>query len=342
MVDQLQSYCAGAFPDLHDVKTCRLKSISSGWESDVYSFNMEYGRIGKREIRELILRVYPGIDAHIKSEREFMGMKQLYDMGYPVPEVHILEKDNRIFDGPFMLMERIHGEGFWPILVEATGKKQKELLTLFCGLLVQLHELDWHPFPACTEEADNDDKYRFIDMSLREGREILRKFSFLPGFIPVIHWLEERRDLVPCYRPSPIHWDFHPGNILLQKDGKAVVIDWTQICISDYRFDLAWTLLLMSTYEGPEWRGLILGEYERLSGRCVEQIEYFDVAACVKRLLIIVISVVSGPDKLGMRSDAVEMMKRQMGATGKVYNLLQKRTEISIPEVENMLSENRC
>ena len=36
--------------------------------------------------------------------------------------------------------------------------------------------------------------------------------------------------------------------------------------ISDSRFDLAWTLLLMSTHGDPEIRGLILREYKRLSG----------------------------------------------------------------------------
>lgn len=342
MEKQLQFYCNSAFPDHQDVRIIGLRSISAGWESDVYSFDIEHGPIGERRFRELILRVYPGNDANEKSKREFRGMEQLYKAGYPVPEVFILERDNLFFDGPFMIMERINGEGFWPILVGATGNRQKELLTLFCRLLVQLHELDWHQFPEDTVDSDYDDPYRFIDRNLKKGREMLRTVLTLPGFIPIIQWLEERRDLVPCNRPSLIHWDFHPGNILFQKDNAAVVIDWTQICISDYRFDLAWTLLLMSTHENSEWRGLILKEYKRLSGRQIEQIEYFEVFACAKRLLSIVFSMTLGPEKLGMRPEAVDLMKDQMSAIRKVYNLLQERTDMEIPEVEEMLSRYHC
>lgn len=159
-----------------------------------------------------------------------------------------------------------------------------------------------------------------------------------PGFLPVLEWLEARRDQVPCLRPSPIHWDFHPGNVLLRDDGSMVVIDWTGPDVSDSRFDLAWTLLLVSTHEDTKWRDLVLQEYERLVGTKVEQIEYFDVAACARRLLSVVISLSEGPEKLGMRPEAVAMMKQQMGAIEGVYDLLLERTGIRVAEVERLFA----
>ncbi len=63
----------------------------------------------------------------------------------------------------------------------------------------------------------------------------------------------------PCYHP--VHWDYHPGNVLLRDDSSAVVIDWTQIDVSDPRFDLAWTLLLVSSYEGAERWGCVPAQW---------------------------------------------------------------------------------
>ena len=153
-----------------------------------------------------------------------------------------------------------------------------------------------------------------------------------PG-LAILHLLDGVR------RPSPIHMDFHPGNVLLRDDGSAVVIDWTGFDISDSRFDLAWTLLLVSTHEDEEWRDLVLQEYERQAGIRVEQRAYFDVAACARRLFSVVLSLSEGPEKLGMRAGAVTMMKQQMGSIKRVHGLLQERAGIRVPEVDRLLAQ---
>ena len=159
-----------------------------------------------------------------------------------------------------------------------------------------------------------------------------------PDFLPIVEWLEKRRDDVPCPRPSVTHQDYHPENVLVRDDGSAVIIDWTSIAISDARFDLAWTLVLVSSYEGTEWRNRMLQEYERLAGAKVEQIEVFEIAACAKRLTSVVISLADGPEKLGMRPDAVKMMRQQLGALEKVYELLLERTGIRIAAAEELFA----
>jgi aminoglycoside phosphotransferase (APT) family kinase protein len=146
--------------------------------------------------------------------------------------------------------------------------------------------------------------------------------------------LDERRDGVACLQPSPIHWDFHPANVLLRKDGSAVVIDWTQVGVSDARFDLAWTLLLAGSQGSMAWRDRILAEYERLVGARVEQLDYFEVVACLKRLGSVIISLTHGPEKLGMRPEAVAMMKQRLDAIRKVYELLVERTGLEVAEAE--------
>ena len=334
---RLQAYYARAFPARQGVQVSDLARISAGWESDMYSFTVEYGPAGERRREELILRIYPGSDAHDKSAREFHGMSQLHRVGYPVPQVLILERENSPFGKPFVIMERIEGQVLWPLLSSSPKEKQRELLTLFCELFVQLHTLDWPPFERDMARYDTGDPYTFVDHQQREWRLALTDFP-QSGFLPVLEWLEARREQVPCLRPAPIHWDYHPGNVLLRDDGSAVVVDWTQVEISDPRFDLAWTLLLMGSNESVEWREFILREYERLAGAQVEQLEYFDVAACTKRLASVYFSLSLGPEKLGMRPDAVAMMKQHMEAHQKVYDLLLERTGIRIAEVERLLA----
>ena len=226
----------------------------------------------------------------------------------------------------------------WPLLF-GTGKREPELMTLFCKLLVDLHALEWRPFVDDVSRYDTGDPYLFIDQMLDFGRSALEHYPQL-GLAPVMEWLEARRDQVPCLRPSFVHLDYHPGNILLRDDGTAIVIDWTQVDISDPRFDLAWTLLLVGIYEGAGWRDVILKEYERLAGAQVEQTEYFDVFACAKRLFDVLVSLSEGPEKLGMRPEAAAQMRKQMGATRKVYDLLLERTGITLPEVEKLLDYN--
>jgi len=180
------------------------------------------------------------------------------------------------------------------------------------------------------------DPYALVDRFLSMARSFLMRFS-KPDFLPILEWLEARRGDVPCLRPSVVHLDFHPANILLRDDGSAVVLDWTQVGVSDARFDLAWTLLLVGAYEGTAWRERVLREYERLVGNLTKQLGYFDVAACFKRLLSVVVSLSDGAEELGMRPGAEAVMKAQIGALHGVYDLLLERTDIRVAEVERLL-----
>ncbi len=125
---------------------------------------------------------------------------------------------------------------------------------------------------------------------------------------------------------------------MLRDDGKAFVIDWTSIDVGDFRMDLAWTILLISTHGSPEARRIILDEYERIVGYKVEQIEYFDVIACYRRLFGILVSLTTGADKLGMRPEALMSMKQSVDHIRNVYALMYDRTAIAVPEVETLIS----
>lgn len=202
MQKPLQQFCRDSFPELEDILITEPESVSEGWESDVYAFDLEHGYPGDRVIREMILRVYPGNDANEKSYREFDGMKKLHSAGYPVPDVFALSRDQSPLGKPFMLMERITGQGMWNVLSSSTVEHQMQLLSEFCELEAGLHSLDWRILEDEDAERFND-PWCFIDEYLDMGRHFLKSVG-ATGFQSVMYWLEERRDLVPCRKPCPV------------------------------------------------------------------------------------------------------------------------------------------
>ena len=82
----------------------------------------------------------------------------------------------------------------------------------------------------------------------------------------------------------------------------------------------------------------------REAGTCLvldgeEQLAFFEVYACLKRLYSVVASLTYGPETLGMRPAAGAIMRRQLGASKRVYDLLLDRTGITVPEVEEIVKD---
>ncbi len=336
--EQLEAYIAGAVPQWRQARVTDLMSLSSGWECDVYSISVEHGFPDHRKREDLVLRVYQGSLAYEESAYEFQGMSVLHEAGYPVPRMILTERDRSPFGKPFTVMERIHGREMWPLMFPSPSEVIPEMLDLFVSLFVRLHALDWRPFLPHVDGLDPHKPLVFVERELERWEERVSRFG-LPGFLPVIAWLKKHREEVPCEKPSIIHWDFHPGNILIAIDGTGSVIDWTQWDISDARFDLAWTLLLISTQRDAKWREVVLREYEKQAGTRVKGIEYFDVAACAKRLFFVVAAFQDGPEALGLRAEVVSMIKALMKPVGKISELLLERTGMQIPEVERLLEQ---
>jgi len=324
-------------PGIGEVNIKNATALNVGWESIIYAFDLVPVPERDRQPERLILRIYPGEDARHKAIREFEGIQRLYAVGYPVPAVYLLEQNNSPFSKPFIIMEYIEGEIMWPILDRATPDDAATFLTRFCELFIQLHTLDWHGFVPPQDQPAVQNPYHFVDSYISMLKNMAKSFPALNLFLPVIEWLEARRDGVPCQHPTPVHWDFHPGNLIVQPNGTIKVIDWTQIQVTDPRFDLGWTLLLAGAYSGNDIRTFILEEYQRLSGMRIENLAFFDVANAIKRIASVMISFSAGAEKMGMRPDAIANMRRDFPALRWVYNLMVERTGIGIPEVEQFL-----
>ena len=331
--DQLRSACERALPGRVSVDVSELEPLARGWETDNTAFILESGPPGRRQRQELVMRIYPGDNAAAKAAHEFRVLDALHRVGYPVPEPLALVDGDSPAGGPFVLMERIRGEMMWHLLDRMHGADEQRLLDQFCRMLADLHRLDGRGF-LTDPTIDTADPLAWTRRELARFRQFVGAMLPKSGFDAALEWLEARARELPCLRPAVVHWDFHPGNVLIRADGSAVVIDWTGGTVTDPRIDLAWTRLLMGAHGRAEWSAKVLAGYERHIGARVEDIEYFDAAMAVRRLFDVTVSLGQGAERLGMRPGAVDHMRATLPALGRVYDLFRRITGLRIAEVE--------
>ena len=314
-----------------DVQLVNFQAISDGWETEVYRFAQGYNGVFKSRI----LRMYPGTDAVEKCEREFQGLRQLKASGYPVPEVFEHSADPIWLGKPFIVMQKIDGAPLGRIM-QMQSEHFPELLARFVTLLVDLHRLDYNPFLWLSPVMLQNDPAAFLHLKLAEGRRLIVDQMRQTWAIPVMDWLDAgAASITP--QIAVMHEDFHPWNILISADDSAYVIDWGGIEVGDYRYDLGWTLVLSGTHGSQAERDLVLSEYERLAGHPVEQIDYFEAFAALRRLFGFAASLSSGAESVGMRPEAAAIMRGQHERFRRVYDVVRTVTGLRLPEIERLL-----
>jgi aminoglycoside phosphotransferase (APT) family kinase protein len=318
--------------------------LGSGFETDVFAFTLQTERAGAEESQDLVLRVYAGEDVSEKAGREFNAMSRLHKTGYPVPQVLVLQRDPAPLGRPFMIMERIHGVSLESACWSASEERRQELAALHFQWMARLHALEGNTLLPDSPLADSRDPYDFIDHEISMLSDLFQRLERRepPSLREALCWLHSRRALVPCERLSVIHGDFHRGNVLIDAEGALVVIDWSNVRLADYRTDVAWTRLILSIIRRvtglPDESDAEARMYERFAGKPVTQIEVFEVIACTKLLLSVLISLQFGAARQGMRPEAEALMRRDAEATKYAAALLQERTGLKMPDLQDALS----
>jgi aminoglycoside phosphotransferase (APT) family kinase protein len=305
--------------------------LVSGFESEIHAFQLQ--RSGSSP-QNYILRLFTGEGAAGKLEREAKALSLLGNAGYPVPALLLQETDPGILGKPFEIIERLEGQALWPVLAAAEPSRQRELLARFGSLLAQLHQLDWRAF------AEHPDRYEnrpslLLDEIISYYRSLYAKYS-LTGFLQLTDWLDGHKHEINV-QPAVVHQDFHANNVFLCADDRMVVIDWTQFAVSDYRIDLAWTLLIMGDLGNPDWGQQILNAYDSHAQYPMEHMDYFHVIVSMKLLASTVISLTFGPEVVGLRPEAVELTKEQISIYRRLSQQIRNTTGLTVPELEDML-----
>jgi aminoglycoside phosphotransferase (APT) family kinase protein len=263
-------------------------------------------------------------------------MRQLREVNYPVPWVLLLADKNSPFGKPFVIMEEIEGKMLSSMVRRPSGEPEPHLLHLFCKLLADLHALNWR---RAVSDVSRYQAQGLVGSWITKTRRLIEQFE-VTYYDEVLDWLQTRTEAVTPTEPTVVHGDFHPGNVLLRTDGAPFVIDWTGADISDGRFDLGWTLVLIHEFYGLTLRDQVLAEYQRITDVCVENLEVFEVAAALQRLASITILLRKGREKLGMRPGIETRIMQHIGHVGLTYAVLRDRTGLSIPAIDSLLQSS--
>ncbi|MBD3172702.1 phosphotransferase [Candidatus Bathyarchaeota archaeon] len=300
-----------------------LEEVNLGWETELFTFRSN----GRGEQRNLVLRVFSGDQADEKVVKEYNLMRKLGEVGYPVPSVYHLDASAEVIGKPFIIMERVIGETLEASYHKGSKEEMEEEITRLIRLLVDLHKLDISQFS------------KLPNLSIITIENLVGKFDVIskahaPWLSPVIDWLRKNKPMTSD-NYALCHNDYHGLNVILDKDDNPYVIDWGAAGICDPRFDLAWTILLYTTFSDPLFRAPIIKIYNQLDGK-TDYLEYFEVLAATRRITDLV-SVTSGGSEHGLKPEALEMMRNSRTHYIKVHDFLTERTGYRLKEFDELL-----
>lgn len=152
--------------------------------------------------------------------------------GVPGPEV-VAVLDNEDALGPGFVMALVEGETVpQKILRDARFAKVRNEMAAICGeILARIHATPLSALPDLPRATAKDKL-----AALR--RQYLEQQRPRPVFELAFQWLARRLPAEPPGRL--VHGDFRNGNLIIQPDGVAAVLDWERAFIGDPMYDVGW------------------------------------------------------------------------------------------------------
>ncbi|MCZ6641636.1 MAG: phosphotransferase [Gammaproteobacteria bacterium] len=255
-VDDLREACLSHLPDLADHTFSEPpERLPGGNETSIFAISFDVPPHHPCS-GPLIIRIFDNPASHFEQYRwEAATHDVLVRSGYPVPKVLVAARHAKI--GAFVIMERLNGvmlgsQGLeMPAGVLHFPKIYRNLPATLADLHLELHRVD--PLPL-------QQKLSTLEVA-QEG--------FTPvGRINRIHELAPRKwssahracEVLLTQLPTTTdarlcHGDFHPLNVMTEKNRITGVIDWSKICFADREYDLANAHLLLqaSVLVLPGW-----------------------------------------------------------------------------------------
>jgi aminoglycoside phosphotransferase (APT) family kinase protein len=235
--------------------------------------------------------------------REYRIIEALTDT--PVPHCRAWGscEDTSILGSTFYLMEFIDGwspisEPEWPEPFLSDLSLRPALAYELVDAIAELSKVDWKA--RGLEGLGRPDG--FHDRQVDRWMAHLDAFSFreIPGLDEAAAWLRDRRPR--SYRPGIMHGDYQFANVMFHHGAPArmaAIVDWEMGTVGDPLLDLAWVVMGWPDegedrsgsgyvdYEGMPDRADLLERYATVSGRDVDEIDYYVVLARFKMAIVL-------------------------------------------------------
>lgn len=313
----------------HSIKN--INEINMGWETELFTFQSQFLESGTIVKEDLVLRVFSGDEAAKKASKEYILMKKLCTIGYPVPPVYNLETSGEFIGKSFIIMKRVIGKTLDATYQNETPRVLKEGISKLVELFVQLHNLDPSEFKNIPNLSSSDPIQKHLNY-FKTTRDDLA-----PWMTPIIDWIIKNKPKEASKCQSLCHMDYHGMNIMIDENDQPYVIDWGASTIADYRFDLSWTILLYSTFGGSMFRTPLIEIYQNLSGKKIKCLKFFEVMAATRRIIDLIKTTVDHRS-VGLKPEAVKMMQDSKDHYEKVHGFLENRTGIRLKELALLIN----
>lgn len=219
-----------------------LRPLAGGASREAWALTAVYDDQREALVLRLDMATTMNPEALARAE-EFLLMRHMFAAGVRCPRPRWLCSDPSVLGAPFFLMEYVHGESIGPRVVRspqlATARQQ--LPRQMAEQLAKIHEMDvgGNVFAFLPAPAPRLAPAQHTINGLRQSLANLRVSS--PGLTAGLRWLE--RNQPKRQQQRLVHGDFRIGNLVVDDEGLAAVIDWEFAHIGDPIEDLAWPLV---------------------------------------------------------------------------------------------------
>ncbi|MEK4662982.1 aminoglycoside phosphotransferase family protein [Priestia sp. FSL H7-0729] len=137
-------------------------------------------------------------------------------------------------------------------------------------------------------------RYPAIQADVGEDGEYISSYDFVEYFFPHIESHEDIHEHlanltqhVQIRQECLIHGDYNLGNIL-EMDGHYTIIDWTNGQYGDPRYDMAWSVFLITIYNGESYGEMYRAQFARAASDVytLEEEQIFGAIACLRWILL--------------------------------------------------------
>jgi len=296
--DRLASWMDGA--GLAKGEPVELRFISGGTQNEIYEI--------RRGDLHCAMRIPPPEAPAPRDEgivREWRIIEALGGTDVPHTEAIAVCTDQAVLGRTFYLMGYVDGwspmttDG-WPAPFDSDVTARQGLAYELVEGIARLSQVDWRAKgledlgrPDGFHERQVERWTRFVERI--KGRE-------LPGFDVAAAWLREHKPI--DYIPGIMHGDYQFANVMFRHGAPArlaAIVDWEMGTVGDPKLDLAWVVQgwpedteapedAFSSYvdmTGMPSRDAVLDRYSEVSGRQVDDIDYYVVLARWKLAVVL-------------------------------------------------------
>jgi len=289
--------------DASALAVCNLARPSLGMSNETALFDLEWSDADGQHRQRMVARMLPSdrlVFPHYDLGRQYRVMEALGPTGVPVPRMRWFEADSAPLGQPFFVMDASEGEApsdvppyHTPVgmCFEASEAERAKMWWNGIEVLATIHRVDWRT-AGLSFLGTAGDPTAAMDAQLDYWRGYLewaRTDEPQPVLDAGLAWLEKHR---PVPERIALCWgDSRLGNILFRNFEVEAVLDWEMAFLGDPEADLAWWLFLdwnhsdgygIERLAGFPPRERTVARYEQLTGRPVENLEYYETFAAFR------------------------------------------------------------